>query len=106
MVSGAKASIVGAAKTGAKEAKLVAGEALGAAAAAATEVVLSHVANALSTGEKKIGAAKPRVTQSARATVSAPFGKSKKDRARPKNAAKSKSAGKSAPSRKPSSRGR
>ena len=44
----AKANVVGAAKTGAVEARNITGEALGAAAAAAAEVVLNRIAQALS----------------------------------------------------------
>ena len=113
MMTDAKETIVDAAKTGAEGAKVVAGEALGAAAAAAAQVVLTHMASALATGEKKLDAAKPAATEAARMAVAAPFKPastkkppSKKARAQTKMVGKNKKAPKAQANRKPSSRGR
>jgi hypothetical protein len=54
----AKRNVVGAAKSGAAEARNITGEALGAAAAAAAEVVLSRIAQALGSGSQSIAWAK------------------------------------------------
>ena len=53
----AKANVVGAAKSGAVEARNITGEALGAAAAAAAEVVLNRIAQALGSGSKSVASA-------------------------------------------------
>ena len=107
MMTDAKETIVDAAKTGAEGAKVVAGEALGAAAAAAAQVVLTHMANALATGEKKLDAEKPAATEAARMAVAAPFKPaSKKARAQTKMVGKNRKMPKAQANRKPSSRGR
>lgn len=54
-----QSTFVEAAKTGADNLRVVAGEALGAAAAAAAGVVMDHVAQALASGEKSVSDATP-----------------------------------------------
>jgi hypothetical protein len=60
-----KKTIVDAAKSGLQKAKPIAGEALGAAAAAATDVVLTRVADALGQGQKEVEAATPMAKEKA-----------------------------------------
>ena len=61
--------------------KSVAGAALGAAAAAGTGVVVENAANAMSKGGRKLGAATPRLKQTAANTVSKPILPKKQKRA-------------------------
>ena len=88
MMTDAKETIVDAAKAGAEGVKTVAGEALGAAAAAAAGVVLEHMSNALAAGDAKIQEATPAATEAARQAVSSPFKKSGAKKAKGKRTAK------------------
>ena len=72
MITDAKETIVDAAKTGAEGIKETAGEALGAAAAAAAGVVLQRVSSALATGETKVTAATPASTEAPRRGATSP----------------------------------
>ena len=60
-------------KTAADTVRTLAGEALGAAAAAATAVVVKTVANAIEQGGRNLGAAEPGLEKSAARAVSQPI---------------------------------
>jgi hypothetical protein len=62
-------SIVHAAKRGAKNVKMVAGEAIGAAAKAATEVVLEKTNAALAAGRAKLSRSSPAIKRAAEKTA-------------------------------------
>jgi len=61
----AKHAIAGAAQRGAKNVKAVAGEALGAAARAATDIVLQRTAAALGSGRDQLMRSRPAVKRAA-----------------------------------------
>ena len=68
-----KDSMVDAAQAGFEGVREVAGEALGAAAAAATAVVFERAVGALAAGERQIQAAAPAAAEAARVAAAQPF---------------------------------
>jgi hypothetical protein len=88
----AKHAIAGAAHRGAKNVKAVAGEALGAAARAATDVVLQRTAAALGSGRDQLARSTPALKRAAgRAatnSVSNAGGRKRRPRRKPAHAAR------------------
>ena len=96
-VAGAQATLVEAAKTSSEGVRTLAGEALGAAAAAAANIVLNRVAQVLGKGEETVATAAPSLQTAAQEAVVSAVGPSKKRRtaikkklasAKPRNAKK------------------
>ena len=69
LITKTKNTIVDVAKSGLEKTKPVAGAALGAAAAAATDVVLTGIADALGGGKKKVETATPTAKETVKRTA-------------------------------------
>lgn len=85
----AKHAIAGAAQRGAKNVKAAAGEALGAAARAATDIVLQRTAAALGSGRDQLMRSRPAVKRAAgRVSVSKAGPRKRRPRRKPTRAAR------------------
>ena len=78
VVQDVQVSLLDAAKPSSQGVRSLAGLALGAAAAAATEVVMGAVSHALKTGEKQVAQAQPAATKKVKAVVVEAVGPPKK----------------------------